>query len=70
MTTKTQQAGVRNEVASRANRYHIINTDTGETACGVKEVNEGTRIPAGGVPILLRCRRIGCRARWPKNTHA
>lgn len=50
----------------RARVYHV---NAGEWMGACKRrwliLNEDSCLPAGDVPAHLRCRRPGCRVRWP-----
>jgi hypothetical protein len=57
-----------------ASKYHVVSDDMGAwSACGASPlVLETVSLPAGDVtldaalvPPGLRCRRKGCRERWP-----
>lgn len=47
-----------------AKMAHILRDD-GTPACGLNAMM-GDPEPAEGVHVVLRCKRPGCRDRWPK----
>jgi hypothetical protein len=48
-----------------AKMAHILRTD-GTPSCGLHAMM-GDPEPAARVQVVLRCKRRGCRERWPKN---
>lgn len=46
-------------------RYHLLRQGTHEGLCGVRPLCAADAIPVAKVPLVLRCRRRGCRERWP-----
>lgn len=56
----------------RAGRYHIVGGDGGSECCGMPLILEDTGIAPRDMTVdpaaveeFLRCRRYGCKERWP-----
>lgn len=45
--------------------FHVVAADGHLSACGIPILHDETE-PAEDVPERVRCRRPGCRVRWPR----
>jgi len=59
----------RSSHSQTGDRYHLMHaTEPHRALCGVRPLCADDAVQLVDVPLTLRCRRHGCREKWPGHT--